>query len=358
METQTFQSIEAMLEPSALTSTLGTNVVTVRRSPMLTEGFSDNTLERVTCHGADGTETQAVLKRFDQHDWISTLTSDVLVREISLLEGGWYARLPSSCRAPIIAAARDSSESAILMWDVSSMLFAEGDDLISEEHLEVCLKGITELHADRWGQSAPGASEVDFCSSRSWVGLLAPNVGLRRVELGIDNQITASLVQGWDIFSEVASKSAARTVAAVQHDATGLLTSLGNGPQTLIHGDLKLANLGIDTRNRLVMLDWALAGFMSPFIDLGWFLAVNSTKNPISKEATIDTYRAMLSHEGIDLGADWDRHIECGLLAGGTLRLGWAKAFGTMAEDDSTRRRETAEIEWWSELTERASRWL
>jgi|GEM_PF-3886467 len=46
-----------MFEPAALTSILGTGVVGVTRTPMETEGFSDNSLERVTCHGTDRSET-------------------------------------------------------------------------------------------------------------------------------------------------------------------------------------------------------------------------------------------------------------------------------------------------------------
>jgi aminoglycoside phosphotransferase (APT) family kinase protein len=126
----------------------------------------------------------------------------------------------------------------------------------------------------------------------------------------------------------------------------------------LIHGDLKLANLGVEPAKRLIMLDWALVGFMSPFIDLGWFLAVNSAKLPVSKETVIDLYRAQLSESDVDLGSEWVRHLEIGLLGGGTLRLGWAKAFGALAEDEQVRSREAAELDWWCDLAERASRWL
>jgi len=46
-----------MLESAALTSILSTGVVGVTRTPMETEGFSDNSLERVTCQGTDRSET-------------------------------------------------------------------------------------------------------------------------------------------------------------------------------------------------------------------------------------------------------------------------------------------------------------
>jgi hypothetical protein len=358
MDRRVFGDIDEMLDPTALASIVGSSVTGVERTPIETEGFSDNVIERVTCTDPGGAETQLVLKHFERGDWIAALTSDTRIREISLLENGLYRDLPHECQAPMLAATRSESGDSMLMWDVSSSLFPPGDDLIREDQLVTCIRAVSALHASYWGGGPPPNASVDFCTTQAWLGLLTPDVGRRRIDLGIDNEVTASLEGGWQKFSEAASSLAARTVETIQRDNAALLDALGTAPQTLIHGDLKLANLGIDRVQRLVMFDWTLVGSMSPFIDLGWFLAVNSARLPISKETILELYQAMLLERGIDLGTEWTRHAEIGLLGGGTLRLGWVKALGTLADDEDVRVRETEELEWWCEMTERASRWL
>ena len=50
--------------------------------------------------------------------------------------------------------------------------------------------------------------------------------------------------------------------------------------------------------------------------------------------------------------------VDLGLLAGGALRLIWAKALGTLADDPAIKEREITEVVWWSEQVIRAGKWL
>lgn len=129
MTRRVFSDVDEMLDPNVLTAIIGSDVSGIAREPIVTEGFSDNLFERVTCRNVGGDDVQLVLKRFDQSDWIAALTSDTRFREISLLEEGWYGRLPPECQAPMLAATRGASGSSILMRDVSNALFPPGDDL-------------------------------------------------------------------------------------------------------------------------------------------------------------------------------------------------------------------------------------
>ena len=54
----------------------------------------------------------------------------------------------------------------------------------------------------------------------------------------------------------------------------------------------------------------------------------------------------------------WSKSLDLGLLAGGALRLIWAKALGILSDDPAVKQRETAEVEWWSKQVIRASSWL
>jgi hypothetical protein len=123
-------------------------------------------------------------------------------------------------------------------------------------------------------------------------------------------------------------------------------------PQTVLHGDCKLGNFGLthELVPRVVLIDWAMVGPGPGAFDLAWYLAVNSARLPVSKEACIETYRAAL---GDALGPRfseswWERQLALSLL-GGFLLAGWQKALGAFGgTEPSTVERELAEVGWWS----------
>jgi thiamine kinase-like enzyme len=354
-----FETVDEMLDADNLGRLIGREVLDVSRSEMRTEGFSENAMQRITCSLENGADARLVLKQFDPDDWLMKLSADTQIREISFLESGLYADLPAPCSAPAIAATRDANGAALLMWDISEFLFAEGDSSISEDALEACVGALASLHSHYWDDQSVSGSRPYLCSIDNWINLLSPNVGRDRVNLGVDNDITSVLEDGWAAFAGAASPIAARTVSAIHANPETLLEAFESSPRTLIHGDVKLANLGIDpSTDGVMMLDWTFASFAPALVELGWFLAVNSARLPVPKETVIHMYREMLASKGVDLESDWQRSLDLGLLAGGTLRLGWAKAFGALSDDAAVRMRESAEIEWWSDATERASLWL
>ena len=118
-------------------------------------------------------------------------------------------------------------------------------------------------------------------------------------------------------------------------DPTPLVRALGEGPTTLVHGDVKSANLGFAADGRTIMLDWAFAGSGPACADLAWHLSLNCARLPEAKEVVIERHRAALERCGIDTEPWWDRHLALCLL-GGVLQMGWEKALGN---DD--------ELEWW-----------
>ncbi|MBI3734707.1 MAG: hypothetical protein HY259_14810, partial [Chloroflexi bacterium] len=242
---------------------------------------------------------------------------------------------------------------------------------------------------------------LGLCALRDWIMMLSPAVGQRETASGQANAVTGSLVQGWEAFAEEASPGAVQVVQRVQRDLRPLLRALARAPRTLLHGDYKFGNLGtwrptppdsaseLHARNdtprertkaedgalrqaqdadatppppvepRTLMLDWGLAGFGAPLLDLAWFLAVNSARLPVSKEDAIEMYHESLASFGYPYQPHaWARDLDVALLAGGVLRLGWAKALGARADDPAVRERESAEVRWWSECAARAGRWL
>jgi aminoglycoside phosphotransferase (APT) family kinase protein len=130
----------------------------------------------------------------------------------------------------------------------------------------------------------------------------------------------------------------------------------------VIHGDWKLGNLGLTDggpARHTVLLDWAQVGIAPPAVDLGWYLAVNSARIPVTREATIDTFLRCLRDALGDRFAQawWEPQLDLALL-GAFVQLGWPKILGALRGDPGVREREQDEVRWWSERVLRGARRL
>ena len=152
-----------------------------------------------------------------------------------------------------------------------------------------------------------------------------------------------SAFRGWPLLEEVAPR-AAEVVVPLVHEPGPLVAGLAATPQTLVHGNWKLDNLGTDPEGRTILLDWELPGRGAPVSDLAWYLAVNCRRLPTTKEQAIEAYRAALERHGVDTGPWWERQL--GLcLVGALVQFGWEKALG--GRDD--------ELVWWEEQAVRGA---
>ena len=140
---------------------------------------------------------------------------------------------------------------------------------------------------------------------------------------------------GWAAVRELAPE-AADVAVALAADAMPLGAALERTPQTLVHGDWKLGNLGTLPDGRTVLLDWAWPGRTGACVDLAWYVAVNCDRLPESKEDTIAAYRAALERRRVSTAGWWDRQLELALL-GAFVQLGWSKAGNP------------AELAWWTD---------
>ena len=152
--------------------------------------------------------------------------------------------------------------------------------------------------------------------------------------------------QGWALLGDVAPRAAAVAVP-LSVDPGPLVEALWRTPQTFVHGNWKLDNLGTDPDGRTVVLDWELPGRGPALSDLAWYLAINCRRLPQSKEDAAAVYRAALERHGIDTAPWWDRQLALCLL-GALVQFGWEKGFG--GYDD--------ELAWWEARAVEGSRLL
>jgi len=131
------------------------------------------------------------------------------------------------------------------------------------------------------------------------------------------------------------------------HAHPGVLAdALRSTPQTFVAGDWKLGNLGSRADGRTIVLDWAYPGEAPPCWELAWYLALNRSRLPETKEATIERYRQALESRGVETGDWWDRQLGLCLL-GMMATIAWEKAVGDQAE-----------LDWWTAAAVAGARWL
>ena len=291
-----------------------------------------------------------VLKHLDlADDWTMRASGDLRGAPLTLWERGILARLPDCLNQPIVAVAAEpgggpgpSGGCALLMQDVSRWLVpATGDPVPLGQHLSF-LRHMAALHAAFWGCGA----ECDVVPAMHRYLELSPWLGQAEAALGSDHLVPRLVARGWPLLAEVAPAAAA-VVTPLARDPGPLVQALAGTPQTFVHSNWKLDNLGTDDEGRTVLLDWEQPGRGAALSDLAWYLAINCRRLPQGKQAAIDAYRDALERCGIDTAPWWERQLALCLL-GALVQFGWEKALGGYDE----------ELAWWESRAVAAARFL
>jgi Phosphotransferase enzyme family len=359
MARELFETLDEMLAPETLSRLTGRTLRTVRREPFHSvDALSGGKMWRVF---GDEEGEPYILKRISYaDDWIMRVTEDHKCRAVVSWQSGLLDRLPADIAHETLACARDEDGWAILLRDVGPALVPPGDDLVSVADNQRFMDAMAALNAEFWDE--PGAADPALGFATLSQRYRAFSDEKIRPETRGQDMIPPIVVAGWDLLPELVEHDVADLLLGLRSDPEPLVAALGRYPQTVIHGDWKMGNLGIhrEAERRVVLLDWAAVGSAPPAVELAWYLSVNCARLPVSKEATIDYYRRSLAQRlGSRFDADWWRpQLELGLL-GGFLQLCWPKAYNAVhAEDSAQRERERGELAWWSDCAREGAKWL
>ena len=135
-------------------------------------------------------------------------------------------------------------------------------------------------------------------------------------------------------------------IRGIHQDPSGLVDALAESPATFVTGDWKMGNLGRHADGRTVLVDQAYPGEAPGLYDLLWYVALNRQRLPVSKEATIEAYRAGLEAAGIDTGGWFERQLGLSMIAV-MATFAWEKALG-----------DADELAWWVAQVAKARAWL
>jgi hypothetical protein len=306
------------------------------------DGKSGSAFELVTIDG-----TRYFLKTVSaRRDWLMRVTGDCDLRTFRLWTAGVMDATPPSIDHAVVGMAReiddDEERLAVLMRDVGAHLVPEGDDLVSTELHRSFVDRLAELCAVHWGWR----DELGLGSVEQRVRFFAPdNIASEASAVDPPDAIREA-VTGWERLRDRDPMMWA-LASRVHERPSELADALRSSPQTFLHGDWKMGNLGRHPDGRTILLDWAFPGAGPACLDLGWYLALNAARIPEAKETTIEYFRDRLQAHGVDVDGWFDAQLDVSLFAIGTPTMGWEKALGS--ED---------ELAWWSERAGRGARRL
>jgi hypothetical protein len=290
-------------------------------------GKSGAALDRVTIDGEP-----YVVKYLDPAaDWTIRIAEVPGTAPVEVWRRGLLHALPPEIDSPIVGVADLGASSVLLMRDISPTLVPGGDDPIPLTQHEGFLDAMAAMHVRFWEST----EAIDVVSAERRYLELSPVMAEAEAALGSDHLVPQLVARGWPMFAEIAPR-AADVVLPLARDPRPLVAAMADTPQTFVHGNWKLDNLGTDDRGRTVLFDWELPGRGTPLSDVAWYLAINCRRLPISKEQTIEVYRDALHRRGIDTRDWWDRQLGLSLL-GALVHFGWEKSLGGYDE----------ELAWW-----------
>jgi Phosphotransferase enzyme family len=310
-------------------------------TPMVTSGFSG---ARHSSIAQDG--RRYVLKRLRfEDDWLMRLTADVHYREAEFAASSLVDLLPAGVAVPMLGASYDGEGRAILMRDISETLFTDGE-VVPPMSMDATLRGIADLHAAFWGK--PPQHAIACCDPRRRIGLLGPATG----EALISERRDFGVARGWRSFDLRVPREISSLLHRLQDDMTPLLEILEAFPAALLHGDLKIANFGLDS-SALWLFDWSSVMWAPVAVDLALFLTMSSRALPWTLDEVCDRYsihleRALGSVRFAD--ARWPAQRAAMMLCG-LLYYGWGKALDAEAG-------RADELRWWCDGAVEAARTL
>ncbi|HEX9546254.1 MAG TPA: phosphotransferase [Acidimicrobiales bacterium] len=287
------------------------------------DGKSGSIFERVEIDG----ERYFVKSLSLSTDWIMRITGDHVHRPYLIWQSGIMARAPECIDHTVVAMHLEDSVLTMVMRDVGPWLVPEGDGVVSIEQHAGFIDHLAALSASFWGFEDPGLGLSTMAERVRYFA--ADNIA---AELEVDDVPgpIAAADAGW---RELADRSPLLSrIASAVHAHPELVTEpLASTPVTFVHGDWKMGNLGTHPDGRTILLDWAYPGSGPACWDLCWYIALNRTRLPESKEAAIERFRVALEQRGITTEDWWTRQLDLCMI-GIMATFGWEKGLGDKAE--------------------------
>jgi hypothetical protein len=351
-------TIDAMLEPETLSKFTGKSVTAVRQIPLSTD-YGKSGSRIIFIETNEGRGPKLVLKRVSSEwDWLMRVTQDHLCRSVTLWQQGIYDLLPAEIDHSVVSCARDEDGWAILMQDVGTTMlpyapFTKADNTFY-------LNAMAAMHNRFWQYEPLNDPGLGLCRLRHYYSMFAPRSA--SPEAYGDNDIPRRILEGWALAWTHVPNAVSSALQSLLNDPAPLQQALRRYPATLVHGDWRHANQGYDVdAQKIILLDWQLAMYAPPAVDLARYLITNSALLPVTKEEAIATYKEELAARLGDKfdEAWWEPQLALSLL-GGFIQDGWALVLKAThwPVGANARAHWQADLTWWADQVRLGAQWL
>ena len=334
MDKTLFAGMDELLAPETLQQLTGCRVTAVSTTPMA-GGYSGSRLHQVTTDGEP--PDKYVLKHMPARaDWLMLASDDRHCRAVALWQHGLLDQLKPSIDHAILGCARAGDDWFILMRDVSAGLMPSEPWAAAD--VEIFLSALADLHATFWNSLALADPALGLCDAQGMVSALA-SVTARGLPSDV-SPLPRMILEGWDLLQAWLEPDVAQLLADLHADPSPLGDALSRYPKTLVHGDYRQSNQARDAfaNASVVLLDWQLAGYAMPTIDLTWFVNHHQiVSSPLAGKAATAYYRHCVEYRlGQSLSStEWQAMLDIGdfvnVLRNGVFRA-WFAANERVAE--------------------------
>lgn len=298
----------------------------VGREAIAGDGKSGSSVERLLL--ADG--TSLVVKHVSPYgDWIMRQTHDD-GRVARLWRDGILGRVPEPMDHTIVAVEEHEGGWVVVMRDETDHL-VHGRRLDRAESRRI-ITAAAALH-DEFRDDPPDG----LCPLDARYTLLGPSLSVNEP----DEVVSGLATKGWEVFADEVRSPVTEVVLGLLDDPAPLVARLAARDQTLIHGDLKLGNLGL-APDRVIVVDWGTQTGRAPAaVEWAWYVALCGNWIDARREDVLADCRAAS-------GVHHDEDALDFALLGALVQLGWNKALDAhTGPDPETRASERADLEWW-----------
>ena len=207
----------------------------------------------------------------------------------------------------------------------SDQLVPVGDEPVPEAQHLGFLDGIAALSRTSCGGGRTTFELLPHRLRWAWFGAAQLD---GEAALGLPEDVPRIAYEGWERFAARAPADVVDTIDALRRDPTPLSDAILDTPQTFLHGDWKMGNLGTATDGRVILLDWAYPGRGPVCHELAWYLALNRSRLPRRTHEGVDDRgpaRRARSDTGSRRRVGGIAQLELCLL-GAVVQFGWEKA--------------------------------
>jgi hypothetical protein len=362
MARRLYPSIKEMTRPHVVSDLVNRYVPATCLVPFETKGWSSTEAEFLGLTNCNGERPRYIIKRLRRDtDWVMAATDDRHWRSITVWQQGLLDRLPEEIDHGVIACSIDEDGYAILMHNVSQDLVPD-DTPLSEMDNAAILEALAALHAAFWEDSLLGDQKYNLCKPEDFFSHTSP-LKARRIAQTNPSIVLDLIIGGRHLVPKFVETDLAQLMHNLVQDPAPLCTALARYPRTLVHSDVRLANLGLnrEERPRLIMLDWARQTPAAPAVDLAYYLVTSgSALMPITFEQSIDLYKQQLARRLGDRFDEswWQPQLELCLL-GTFATMACFKAWGAEhSENAAARTQEKMDLQYWAEQARSGVKWL